>query len=66
MGILQLDFKVEKSTKELTKLNASCRHVEPDADQELITNEERICFRKMGLKMHSCLTLGTSPPLEFY
>ncbi|XP_023551202.1 chloroplastic group IIA intron splicing facilitator CRS1, chloroplastic isoform X1 [Cucurbita pepo subsp. pepo] len=53
-----LDFKVEKSTKELTKLNASCRHVEPDADQELITNEERICFRKMGLKMHSCLTLG--------
>lgn len=53
-----LNFKVEKSTKELTKLNASWRRVEPDADQELITNEERICFRKMGLKMDSCLTLG--------
>ncbi|XP_008441260.2 chloroplastic group IIA intron splicing facilitator CRS1, chloroplastic [Cucumis melo] len=53
-----LNFKVEKSTKELTKLNASWSRVEPDADQELITNEERICFRKMGLKMDSCLTLG--------
>lgn len=53
-----LNSKVEKSTKELTKLNASWRHVEPDADQELITNEERTCFRKMGLKMDSCLTLG--------
>ncbi|XP_038884367.1 chloroplastic group IIA intron splicing facilitator CRS1, chloroplastic isoform X2 [Benincasa hispida] len=53
-----LNFKVEKSIKELTKLNASWRHVEPDADQEFITNEERICFRKMGLKMDSCLTLG--------
>lgn len=56
--MLQLNSKVEKSTKELTKLNASWRHVEPDADQELITNEERTCFRKMGLKMDSCLTLG--------
>jgi hypothetical protein len=44
--------------KELSKLNGAWAPAEQDADQEMITEEERKCFQKMGLKMDSCLVLG--------
>ncbi|XP_057949834.1 chloroplastic group IIA intron splicing facilitator CRS1, chloroplastic isoform X2 [Malania oleifera] len=53
-----LKKKIEKSAKELWKLNSAWRPAEQDSDQELITDEERECFRQMGLKMESCLVLG--------
>ncbi|KAL6960973.1 hypothetical protein U1Q18_038738 [Sarracenia purpurea var. burkii] len=53
-----LKMKIERSTKELAKLNSAWKPVEQDADQEIITQEERECFRRIGLKMASCLVLG--------
>ncbi|KAA8530591.1 hypothetical protein F0562_005300 [Nyssa sinensis] len=53
-----LKSKIERSSKELSKLNSAWRPAEQDADQEMITEEERECFRKIGLKMNSSLVLG--------
>ena len=55
---LQLNAKIEKSAKELAKLNSSWQPCEQDVDLEIITEEERECLRKMGLKLNSCLVLG--------
>lgn len=57
-NLLQLNSKIKKSTKELLKLNAAWKPSERDADQEMLTEEERECFRKIGLKMRSVLVLG--------
>lgn len=56
--ITQLDNKIKKSAKELLKLNAAWMPAEPDADQEMLTEEEKESFQKIGMKMHSCLVLG--------
>ncbi|KAM6575074.1 hypothetical protein CsatA_023401 [Cannabis sativa] len=53
-----LSSKIEKSTKDLLKLNAAWKPSEKDADQEMLTDEERECFRMIGMKMHSVLVLG--------
>uniref|UniRef100_A0A2P2K913 CRM domain-containing protein n=1 Tax=Rhizophora mucronata TaxID=61149 RepID=A0A2P2K913_RHIMU len=53
-----LQRKIEKAARELSKLNAAWAPTEKDADQEMLTQEERECFRKIGLKMHSSLVLG--------
>lgn len=58
LWILQLNIKIDKSMKELSKLNAAWAPAEQDADQEMMTEEERLCFQKIGLKMDSCLLLG--------
>jgi hypothetical protein len=58
LWIWQLNIKIEKSMKELSKLNAAWAPAEPDADQEMMTEEERQCFQRIGLKMDSCLVLG--------
>ena len=55
---LQLNIKIEKSAKELAKLNFSWQPAELDVDPEIITEEERECLRKIGLKHNSCLVLG--------
>ncbi|WVZ05437.1 hypothetical protein V8G54_018783 [Vigna mungo] len=55
---LVLNKKIEKSGKELSKLNAAWTPSEQDTDLEIMTDEERECFRKIGLKMQSCLLLG--------
>lgn len=55
---LQLNVKIEKSAKVLAKLNSSWLPAEQDVDLEIITEEERECLRKMGLKLNSCLLLG--------
>lgn len=53
-----LNVKIEKSAKVLAKLNSSWLPAEQDVDLEIITEEERECLRKMGLKLNSCLLLG--------
>ncbi|KAM1114342.1 hypothetical protein TB2_046978 [Malus domestica] len=53
-----LNRKIEKSTNKLSKLNYQWTPAEQDVDQEMMTEEERECFRKIGLQMHSCLVLG--------
>ncbi|GAV85552.1 CRS1_YhbY domain-containing protein [Cephalotus follicularis] len=53
-----LNSKIDKSAKELSKLNSKWTPSEHDADQEMMTEEERECFRKMGLKMVGSLMLG--------
>ncbi|CAN0896626.1 Chloroplastic group IIA intron splicing facilitator CRS1, chloroplastic [Linum grandiflorum] len=55
-----LDVKIERSMRELMKLNAEWAPTEDDADREILTDEERECYRKIGLKMHSCLVLGVA------
>ena len=42
----------------LAKLNSAWRPADHDADKEIITEEERECFRKIGQKMESSLLLG--------
>lgn len=54
----QLKLKIEKSEKELSKLNSLWRPSEQSADQELLTEEERRAFQKIGLKMDEFLLLG--------
>ncbi|KAL5123004.1 Chloroplastic group IIA intron splicing facilitator CRS1, chloroplastic [Glycine soja] len=51
-------IKIERSERELSKLNAAWTPSEQDTDLEIMTDEERECFRKIGLKMKSSLLLG--------
>ncbi|KHN47230.1 Chloroplastic group IIA intron splicing facilitator CRS1-like protein, chloroplastic [Glycine soja] len=53
-----LNKKIERSERELSKLNAAWTPSEQDIDLEIMTDEERECFRKIGLKMKSSLLLG--------
>ncbi|CAH1437311.1 unnamed protein product [Lactuca virosa] len=53
-----LKMKINKASKELMKLSSACKPTEPNEDQEIMTSEERECYRKMGLKMDSTLVLG--------
>lgn len=53
-----LRFKIDKAEKELSRLNSVWKLSEEEPDQELITEEERECFRNIGLKMDSILVLG--------
>lgn len=53
-----LNIKIEKSAKDLSKLNSAWKPREQDPDLEMITEEERQCLRKIGMKMNSNLLLG--------
>lgn len=53
-----LRIKIDKAEKELSKLNNAWKQSAEEPDQELITEEERECFRNIGLKMESILVLG--------
>ncbi|ESQ41603.1 hypothetical protein EUTSA_v10012836mg [Eutrema salsugineum] len=53
-----LKSKIEKSTTELFKLNSLWKPSERDDDIEILSNEERECLRRIGLKMNSSLVLG--------
>ncbi|CAH8316797.1 unnamed protein product [Eruca vesicaria subsp. sativa] len=53
-----LKSKIEKTTTELLKLNSLWKPSDPDDDVEILTNEERECLRRIGLRMNSSLVLG--------
>ncbi|KAL5809917.1 hypothetical protein ACOSQ4_026485 [Xanthoceras sorbifolium] len=44
-----LNLKIQKAAKELSKLNSAWTPSKLDADQEMITDEERECFRRRGI-----------------
>ncbi|KAL8094250.1 hypothetical protein AgCh_035952 [Apium graveolens] len=50
--------KNSKAAKELAKIRESWLPVGPPEDQETVTDEERVMFRKLGLKMKPYLPLG--------
>ncbi|GAB2288871.1 hypothetical protein Dimus_023179 [Dionaea muscipula] len=53
-----LKMKIERSAKGLFKLDSAWNMSSEEPDQELITDEERECFRKIALKMDRVLVLG--------
>lgn len=55
---MQLKSKIEKPAKDLSKLNSAWVPSPRDADQGIMTEEERECFRKIGLKLRGSLVLG--------
>ncbi|KAG5398365.1 hypothetical protein IGI04_020179 [Brassica rapa subsp. trilocularis] len=54
---LKAQSKFNRAEKLLSKIEASMIPNGPDYDQEVISEEERIMFRKVGLKMKSYLLL---------
>lgn len=56
--LLILKKKIEKSEKDLAELDSSWSTSEQGADQELLTEEERQTFQKIGSKMDEVLLLG--------
>lgn len=44
--------------KELEKLKNASKLSEKDPDMEIISEEERVCLREMGLRIDSSLVLG--------
>ena len=55
---LQLTKKIERSNEALAKLHSSWNPTGQSADKELLTEEERMIFRKIGLKMDEHVLLG--------
>lgn len=53
-----LKSKIEKPATDLSKLNSAWVPSPRDADQGIMTEEERECFRKIGLKLRGSLVLG--------
>ncbi|KAF8006633.1 hypothetical protein BT93_K0822 [Corymbia citriodora subsp. variegata] len=53
-----LKSKMSKSAKQLSKLNSGWRPAKEDTDKEMMTEEEKECLRKIGLKMDASLVLG--------
>lgn len=58
MFTLQLMKKIEKSAKVLNKLRNESRLSDEEPDLEIISKEERVCLREMGLRISSILVLG--------
>ncbi|XP_048540203.1 chloroplastic group IIA intron splicing facilitator CRS1, chloroplastic-like [Triticum urartu] len=50
--------KIKRSNEALAKLHSSWNPSEQSADKELLTEEERMVFRKIGLKMDEHVLLG--------
>ncbi|KAK9091752.1 hypothetical protein Sjap_024929 [Stephania japonica] len=53
-----LKKKIARSAKELSRLNSEWEPTEQCIDLEMITEEERQCLRKIGLKVNKILMLG--------
>ncbi|WOK93019.1 chloroplastic group IIA intron splicing facilitator CRS1, chloroplastic isoform X2 [Canna indica] len=53
-----LKQKIEKSEKKMSKLSLSWHPSEQSVDQEVLTEEERQAFRKVGLEMDEIILLG--------
>lgn len=54
----QAQAKMSRAERLLAKIEASMVPVDPSDDQEIITDEERSVFRRIGLQMKSYLPLG--------
>ncbi|KAL6843224.1 hypothetical protein ACP4OV_026937 [Aristida adscensionis] len=56
--LFTLNKKIERSNQVLAKLQSSWSPSEQSADTELLTEEEKMIFRKIGLKMDEHVLLG--------
>lgn len=56
--LFNLKKKIEKSVKVLYKLKNASRLSKKDPDLEILSEEERVCLREMGLRINSSLVLG--------
>ncbi|KAM0898993.1 hypothetical protein ACQ4PT_021581 [Festuca glaucescens] len=56
--LFTLTKKIERSNQALAKLHSSWNPSEPSSDKELLTEEEMMIFRKIGLKMDEHVLLG--------
>lgn len=54
----QAQAKKLRAERLLAKIEASMVSAGPDYDQETITDEERVMFRRVGLRMKPYLPLG--------
>lgn len=54
----QAQVKRIRAEKLLAEIEASMVPAGPDHDQETITDEERVMFRRVGLSMKAYLELG--------
>ena len=54
----QAEAKKLRAERLLAKIEASMVPAGPDYDQETITDEERVVFRRIGLRMKQYLPLG--------
>lgn len=54
----QAQAKKLRAERLLAKIEASMVPAGPDCDQETITDEERVVFRRIGLTMKPYLLLG--------
>ena len=54
----QAQAKKLRAEKLLAKVEASMIPAAPDYDQEIITDEERVMFRRVGLRMKPYLPIG--------
>ncbi|TVU06455.1 hypothetical protein EJB05_49672, partial [Eragrostis curvula] len=56
--LFTLHKKIERSNQVLAKLHGSWNASEQSTDRELLTEEEKVIFRKIGLKMDERVLLG--------
>ncbi|XP_062192068.1 chloroplastic group IIA intron splicing facilitator CRS1, chloroplastic isoform X2 [Phragmites australis] len=56
--LFTLNKKIERSNQVLAKLHSSWSPSEQSTDRELLTQEEKVIFRKIGLKMDERVLLG--------
>lgn len=56
--MIQAQAKKLKAERLLAKIERSMVPAGPDYDQETITDEERVMFRRVGLRMKAYLPLG--------
>ena len=54
----QAQAKKLKAERLLAKMVSSWIPADPDDDQETITDEERVMFRRVGLRMKAYLPIG--------
>ena len=54
----QAQAKIHRAGKLLSKIEASMILANPSDDREMITDEERSVFRRIGLKMKAYLPVG--------
>ncbi|CAI0380853.1 unnamed protein product [Linum tenue] len=63
--LAKANSKKLRAEKLLSKIEASMVPADPDYDREAITDEERIVFRKIGLRMKPYLPMDTARLLEY-
>jgi hypothetical protein len=57
-SIVQAQAKIHRAERLLSKIEASMVLANPSDDKEMITDEERSVFRRIGLRLKAYLPVG--------